>query len=102
MREPNGHKLGEVGGLEVQGFVAQSRLKKHQVTDIPHLVGFRSSLGGIGRWVSEGQRLKLFIPGKKKGEAAKWPGCAIIFRRGEDCALGSLLGVACAVQATEG
>lgn len=65
---------------------------------------------GWNRQVSEGQWLKLllfpilrFISWKKKGEAAKWPGCAIIFwRGGEDCVLGSLLGVACAVRATEG
>lgn len=65
---------------------------------------------GWNRQVSEGQWLKLllfpilrFISWKKKGEAAKWPGCAIIFwRGGEGCVLGSLLGVACAVRATEG
>lgn len=44
---------------------------------------------GWNRQVSEGQWLKLllfpilrFISWKKKGEAAKWPGCAIIFWRG--------------------
>lgn len=45
---------------------------------------------------------KVYYLGKKR---VRWPMarlCNYLPERGEDCVLGSLLGVACAVQATKG